>query len=104
MVPLAVLCARRPVCPLPEAGKLEELFPDGRANFDFSIPVKKVADRWSLEAPVRMASTAALHVRAELRLIPFRENAIKLCLEWMIRHQDCGRRLGRHPAALDLRR
>ena len=22
------------------------------------------------------------------RLIPFRENSIKLCLEWMIRHQD----------------
>jgi squalene-hopene/tetraprenyl-beta-curcumene cyclase len=30
----------------------------------------------------------ALHALQSWKLIPFRENAIKLCLEWMIRHQD----------------
>lgn len=86
MVPLAVLCARRPVYPLPNAGKLEELFPDGIANFDFSIPVKK-SKAWSLEALFEWID-GRLHGAQTLRLIPFRENAIKLCLEWMIRHQD----------------
>jgi squalene-hopene/tetraprenyl-beta-curcumene cyclase len=86
MVPLAVLCARRPVFPLPEAGRLEELFPGGYANFDFSIPVKK-ARPWSLEALFERIDRV-LHKAQTWRLIPFRENAIKLCLEWMIRHQD----------------
>jgi squalene-hopene/tetraprenyl-beta-curcumene cyclase len=86
MVPLAVLCARRPVYPLPNAGRLEELFPDGIANFDFSIPVKK-SKAWSLEALFEWIDRG-LHGAQSLRLIPFRENSIKLCLEWMIRHQD----------------
>jgi squalene-hopene/tetraprenyl-beta-curcumene cyclase len=86
MIPLAVLCARRPVFPLPEAGKLEELFPEGYANFDFTIPVKK-ARPWSLEA-LFVRIDRALHALQSWRLIPFRENSIRLCLEWMIRHQD----------------
>ncbi|WP_210254972.1 squalene--hopene cyclase [Methylocapsa sp. S129] len=86
MVPLAVLCARRPVYPLPEAGKLEELFPNGIANLDFSIPVKK-SRPWSLEALFEWIDKG-LHRLQTWRLIPFRENSIKLCLEWMIRHQD----------------
>jgi squalene-hopene/tetraprenyl-beta-curcumene cyclase len=86
MVPLAVLCARRPVFPLKNAGKLEELFPEGYANFDFKVPVKK-ARPWSLEA-LFVWIDRALHALQSWRLIPFRENSIKLCLEWMIRHQD----------------
>ncbi len=87
MVPLAVLCARRPVFPLPDdAGRLEELFPEGIDQFDFSIPVKK-ARRWSLEAIFERVD-GFLHRAQTHRLIPFREHAIKLCLEWMIRHQD----------------
>jgi squalene-hopene/tetraprenyl-beta-curcumene cyclase len=86
MVPLAVLCARRPVYPLPEAGRLEELFPEGIAAFDFSIPVKP-ARPWSLEA-VFQTIDRGLHAAQSLRLIPFRENSVRLCLEWMIRHQD----------------
>ena len=86
MIPLAVLCARRPVHPLPEAGRLEELFPEGIANFDFSIPVKQ-ARPWSLEA-LFQGIDRALHAAQSLRLIPFRENSVRLCLEWMIRHQD----------------
>jgi squalene-hopene/tetraprenyl-beta-curcumene cyclase len=86
MVPLAVLCARRPVFPLAGAGKLEELFPEGYDRFDFSVPVKK-ARPWSLET-LFVAIDRALHAAQSWRLIPFRENTIKLCLEWMIRHQD----------------
>ncbi len=86
MVPLAVLSARRPVFPLPGGNRLEELFPEGYANFDFSIPVKK-ARPWSLEAVFEWIDRV-LHWLQTRRLMPGRENAIKLCLEWMIRHQD----------------
>ena len=87
MVPLAVLCARRPVFPLAGAGKLEELFPEGHARVRFLDLRSKKPGRWSLEA-LFVAIDRALHAAQSWRLIPFRENTIKLCLEWMIRHQD----------------
>jgi squalene-hopene/tetraprenyl-beta-curcumene cyclase len=86
MVPLAVLSARRPVFPLPGGARLEELFPEGREKFDFSAPVKK-AEPWSLEA-FFLGVDRVLHWVQSWRLMPGRENAIKLCLEWMLRHQD----------------
>jgi squalene-hopene/tetraprenyl-beta-curcumene cyclase len=86
MVPLAVLSARRPVFPLPGGVRLDELFPEGREKFDFSAPVKK-AEPWSLEA-FFLGVDRVLHWVQTWRLMPGRENAIKLCLEWMLRHQD----------------
>ena len=86
MVPLAVVSARYPVWPLPGGTKLEELLPCAYENFDFSIPAKR-ARAFSLEW-VFMKIDRVLHKAQRLKLIPFRENAIKLCLEWIIRHQD----------------
>jgi squalene-hopene/tetraprenyl-beta-curcumene cyclase len=86
MVPVAILSARRPVFPLPGGDRLDELIPGGRDTFDFSVPVKK-AEPWSLEAFFLWVDRA-LHRAQTWRLVPGRENAIKLCLEWMVRHQD----------------
>jgi squalene-hopene/tetraprenyl-beta-curcumene cyclase len=86
MVPLAVVSARSPVWPLPGGARLEELFPDGIENFDFAIPAKR-AGAFTLES-IFMKIDRLLHKAQRLGLIPFRENSIKLCLEWMIRHQD----------------
>ncbi|MFQ5635471.1 MAG: squalene--hopene cyclase, partial [Gammaproteobacteria bacterium] len=38
IVPLAVLSARRHVVRVPEAARLDELFPGGRDRFDFALP------------------------------------------------------------------
>ncbi len=86
MVPLAVLSARRPVTPLPDGSRLEELFPQGREHFDFDIPTK-TGSRFSIEGLFSLFDKA-LHQAQTLRLIPFRETAIRLCLEWIVRHQD----------------
>jgi squalene-hopene/tetraprenyl-beta-curcumene cyclase len=86
MVPLAVVSARYPVWPLPDGTKLEEIFPCAYESFDFSIPAKR-ARVFSLEW-IFLKIDRVLHKAQRLKLIPFRENAIKLCLEWMIRHQD----------------
>ncbi len=86
MVPLAVICARRPVFPLPDGSRLQELFPDHHAEFDFFAPPKKS----SLPSRERffLMVDRILHVLQTAGAIPGRENSIKLCLEWMIRHQD----------------
>ncbi|GEC59342.1 squalene-hopene/tetraprenyl-beta-curcumene cyclase [Bradyrhizobium japonicum] len=86
MVPLTVVAARTPVRPLPGGSKLEELFPCTYEDLDFSIPAKR-ARTFSLEW-LFLKIDRGLHKAQRLKLIPFRENSIKLCLEWMIRHQD----------------
>lgn len=86
MVPLTVVASRKPVWPLPSGSKLEELFPCPYEDFDFSIPAKR-ARTFSLEW-LFLKIDRGLHKAQRLKLIPFRENSIKLCLEWMIRHQD----------------
>ncbi|MCC8954557.1 squalene--hopene cyclase [Bradyrhizobium sp. Pear77] len=86
MVPLTIVAARKPVCPLPGGSKLEEVFPCSYENFDFSIPAKR-ARTFSLEW-LFLKIDRCLHKAQRLKLIPFRENSIKLCLEWIIRHQD----------------
>lgn len=86
MVPLAVLSARRPVWPLANGSRLEELFAEGYENFDFAIPAKK-ATSFSIERLFEFVDRM-LHAAQDLKLLPWRENSIKLCLEWMIRHQD----------------
>src|SRR5579859_347351 len=86
MVPLAVLSARRPVWPLPDGSRLEELFPEGRDAFDFSLTSKRVS-RFSIDGFFQ-GIDRALHAVQSLGLTPFRKTTIKLCLEWIIKHQD----------------
>jgi squalene-hopene/tetraprenyl-beta-curcumene cyclase len=86
MVPLTVVAARRPVWPLPDGSRLEELFPCPYSEFAFAIPAKD-ARIFSLEW-LFLKIDRVLHKAQQRKLIPFRENAIKLCLEWIIRHQD----------------
>jgi squalene-hopene/tetraprenyl-beta-curcumene cyclase len=86
LVPLAVLSARRPVKPLPDGSRLDELFPQGYDNFNFDIPTK-TGSRFRVEGFFSLIDRM-LHRAQTLNLIPFRETAIKLCLEWIVRHQD----------------
>lgn len=86
IVPLCVVSARQPVWPLPNGDLLEELFPEGRANFDFFLP-NKPAKKYSLEWAFEQLDRG-LHWVQRKKLMPGRENAIKLCLEWLIKHQD----------------
>lgn len=86
IVPLAIISARRPVFPLADGCKLEELFPVPQSEFDFflssSEPALFTIDRLFIYID------RTLHALQTARLIPGRENSIKLCLEWMLKHQD----------------
>ncbi|MGC8743056.1 MAG: squalene--hopene cyclase [Verrucomicrobiia bacterium] len=84
IVPLAILSARRPVKPLPPDRRLDELFPEGRENFDYSMP-KRLSGFWPTFFRI---NERLLHHYMNSPWKPGRETAIKLCLEWIIRHQD----------------
>jgi squalene-hopene/tetraprenyl-beta-curcumene cyclase len=84
IVPLAVVSARRPVRPLPLGSRLDELFPEGRDRFDYRIP-KRMRGFWPTFFRI---NEKMLHYYAECPWQPGREESIKLCVEWIVWHQD----------------
>jgi squalene-hopene/tetraprenyl-beta-curcumene cyclase len=84
MVPLSVLSAHRLTRPLPPERRLDELFPDGRDAMDYRLPRgERLSWRGFFLAVDRM-----LHAYQSLGFTPGRKTAIRLALEWVLRHQD----------------
>lgn len=85
MMPLSIMSARRVRRPLPPDRRLDELFPEGRDAFDYSLPKRRAllsidrlflaADRW-------------LHRYQQLGRNPGREQAIRAVLDWIVNRQD----------------
>jgi len=85
IIPLSVLSARRPVRPLPPKARLDELYPEGRGIFDYRLTPKKRFFSW--ESFFFMADRL-LSRYVEFPIQPGRGLAIRLCLDWVIKHQD----------------
>ncbi|HYY26790.1 MAG TPA: squalene--hopene cyclase [Chthoniobacterales bacterium] len=85
IIPLSVLSARRPVKPLSPGSRLDELFPNGREKFDYRLTPKKRFFSW--ESFFFMADRL-LSRYVESPIQPGRELAIRLCVEWIVKHQD----------------
>lgn len=85
IVPLTILSARRPVRPLPEGRRLDELFPRGRSDFDFRLPFKQ---GWASWERCFYLLDRILHRYRDIGVTPARETAIKACIEWIIRRQE----------------
>jgi squalene-hopene/tetraprenyl-beta-curcumene cyclase len=85
ILPLAILSARRASRPLPPEKRLDELFPQGRDARDYHLARRHSWLSW--EGPF-YAIDRALRYYAKAPIQPGRESAIKLCLEWIIKHQE----------------
>lgn len=89
LMPIAVLSARRPSRPLPPENRLDDLFPGGRAYFDYELPGKPGADFWDKFFRI---TDKALHrlqsIGAAAGLSFGRNGSVKRALEWIIEHQD----------------
>ena len=85
MVPLFILSARRPVHRPPPGLRLDELFPNGRDNFDYRLPRKKGRLSWEY---FFLLTDRLLNSYVKFPIPPFRETAIGQCREWIIQHQD----------------
>jgi squalene-hopene/tetraprenyl-beta-curcumene cyclase len=84
LVPLCILSVRQPVRPLPPGRRLDELFPAGREAADYSLPKsqKGWAERFFLVVDWLLKKYNRLPAQFG------REKAVRLCLEWIVRHQD----------------
>ncbi len=85
LMPIAVLSARRPMRALPLESRLNELFPNGRAAFDYKLPKKFNADIYD---DFFLTADRVLHTLQSAGLTPGRKGAVKRSLEWIIQHQD----------------
>jgi len=85
IIPLSVLSARRPVKALPPGARLDELYPAQRANFDYRLTPKKRFFSWE---SFFLMTDWLLSRYVEFPIQPGRERAIRLCIEWVIKHQD----------------
>ncbi|MBI2299553.1 MAG: squalene--hopene cyclase [Armatimonadetes bacterium] len=85
LVPLSILSAERPVRPLPDDRRLEELFPDGRERMDYHLPRR--GGRFSWERLFFVFDRLACSY-AKLPWHPRRGEAVKVCLEWIIERQE----------------
>ncbi len=85
LMPIAVLSARRPARKLPPEQRLDELFPEGRTNFDYAYPEKPGAD---IIDSLFLGIDRALHIGQSAGIAPLRKGAVKRALEWIIEHQD----------------
>jgi len=85
LLPLCILSARRPSHPAAPAKRLDELFPEGRDNFDFRLPRKGGVVSWET---FFLLADRVMHLYTNTPLTPGRETAIRLCREWIVSHQD----------------
>ncbi len=104
LMPIALLSARRPSRPLPPENRLDALFPGGREAFDYELPKKADAGGWD---GFFRGADKVLHALQELGAQARRWRcgagaAIAAHAEWIVEPSGRRRRLGRHPAAVDL--
>ncbi len=89
LMPIAVLSARRPSRPLPPENRCDDLFPGGRAAFDYELPGKPGADFWDgFFRTVDKALHAGQSLATGSGFSFGRNGSVKRALEWIIQHQD----------------
>lgn len=86
IVPLTIISARRPVVPFPPEARLDELFPKGRDKVKTSLPFPR---QGGALAKFLYYADRLLAVYSKQKVFqPGRENAVKLCVEWILRRQE----------------
>lgn len=79
LVPLAIVSASRPHCPLPV--NIDELFVGGRQGARLRLPWAKQPVSWR---NFFLAIDRCNHFLERGRLLPWRKHALKTCEEWML--------------------
>jgi squalene-hopene/tetraprenyl-beta-curcumene cyclase len=90
-VPLSVIYALKPVCPLPPECHVDELFVGGRAHADLSMPRTKEAFSWT---NFFLLTNKALKIAEKFPIQAPRRAALKKAEKWMIERFEASGGLG----------
>ena len=89
IVACTILLTEKPVCPVPESARIDELYPNGRENTEYTFGKK--GKRLGLESFFRAVDhVLRLLDRRPFRKVrqPFRVSALKKAEEWIIDRQE----------------
>ena len=83
ILPLAILRVTKPVFPIPERARIDELFPRGREKADLSLPSKKSAwGRFFYAVDKALRAYERVHIKS------LRRRALKAAEEWIVSRQE----------------
>ncbi|MEG3594074.1 MAG: squalene--hopene cyclase [Chloroflexota bacterium] len=85
IVPLLILMDKKPVRPLPENLRVDELFFDGLDNVDYSVKSPSIQMGWE---NFFYATDQVLRLLDKLPIKPTRDLALKKSKEWILEHQE----------------
>jgi squalene-hopene/tetraprenyl-beta-curcumene cyclase len=84
IVPMAIIMDRKPISPLPEYARIDELFVNGRENADLTIPATKKTRR----ALVFLFADKVLRLYDRLPFKPLRKTAVRKAERWIVERQE----------------
>ena len=85
IVPMLIILTDRPVCPVPSAAAIDELYPGPRNQIDYSLPRGGGLLSWRA---FFLALDTALRLYERLGPKPLRRRAIRKADEWILAHQE----------------
>lgn len=84
VVPMTIILSENPTYPLPPEQAIDELFPDGKKNTDYSLPPPSaLTPDWFVYIADRM-----LHTGERFPFKPLRGPARRRVEEWIVQHQE----------------
>jgi len=85
IVPMLLLLSERPVCPVPEYARLDDLYPAPRDQIDYSLPKPK--DTWSWRGLFYKLDGIFRQYEA-IALRPLRRAAVRAAERWIVARQE----------------
>ncbi len=85
VVPMLIILNERPVCPVPESARIDELYPAPRQRIDYSLPQPKGWLNWR-RAFYTLDGVMRRYERVAFR--PLRRAAYRAAERWIVSHQE----------------
>ena len=85
IVPMLIILTERPVCPIPENARIDELYPRGRKQTPYSLPKPKNRLSWK---GFFDAADSVLRSYDRVAIGPLREAAYRAAERWILARQE----------------
>ena len=85
IVPMLIILSERPVCPVPDSARIDDLYPLGRDNTNYALPRPKGGFSWKR---VFHAADALLRKYDRVAVGPLRDAAFAAAERWILARQE----------------
>jgi squalene-hopene/tetraprenyl-beta-curcumene cyclase len=85
IVPMLIILTERPVCPVPDSARIDELYPAGRERTEYALPKPKNPLSWK---GFFHAADAVLRRYDRVAIRPLREAAYRAAERWIVARQE----------------